>query len=81
MDDALTKPFLLFAGNNYYPSGGWDDYVDSYSTLEEAKAVGEDRLKSRADWSHIVDIRVGGVVVYSNGRDVRPSLVWANEGE
>lgn len=26
--------FMLFAGDNYYPNGGWDDLVGMYDTLE-----------------------------------------------
>ena len=32
----MVKRFLLFTGSNYYPSGGWSDYRDSYATREEA---------------------------------------------
>ena len=29
---------LLFAGQDYYPGGGWCDYVASFPTVDEAKA-------------------------------------------
>jgi len=29
--------FLLFAGDNYYPSGGWGDFIQEFETLEGAK--------------------------------------------
>lgn len=32
------KPFLLMAGDNYYPSGGSQDWIGCYETLEEAQA-------------------------------------------
>lgn len=28
--------YSLFSGEDYYPQGGYDDYVGSYNTLEEA---------------------------------------------
>ena len=34
----MKRPYLLIAGDNYYPSGGTDDWIDCYETLEEAKA-------------------------------------------
>lgn len=32
----MTKSYLLFAFDKYYPVGGWDDYRGAYATLEEA---------------------------------------------
>lgn len=46
------KRFLLFAGETYYPGGGWDDFVDDYDTLEEAEAKAK-TLKE--NWWDIVD--------------------------
>lgn len=31
------KRFLAFAGDDYYPRGGFKDFFDSFSSLEEAK--------------------------------------------
>jgi len=45
------KRFLRFEGYDYYPSGGWGDFVGDYDTLEEARAV-ERQLWG---WLHIVD--------------------------
>lgn len=33
----MTKPYLLIAGGAYYPSAGTGDWIDCYSTAEEAK--------------------------------------------
>ena len=54
------KRYLVFAGFNYYPSGGWDDFVDAFSTLEEAQASAiscQSRGESGGsfDWVQIVD--------------------------
>lgn len=43
--------FLLFAGYNFYPCGGWDDYQGKYDSLDnalEAAALG------KWDWWHVV---------------------------
>lgn len=53
------KQFLLFGGDNYYPSGGWGDFKGSFDTVSEA-------VESRGggDWWHIVDN--SGYVVYDH---------------
>lgn len=53
------KRFLLFSGSDYYPGGGWDDFVASFDTLEEAK----DR-KSHRDWNQMVDSETGEAVLH-----------------
>jgi hypothetical protein len=30
------KRYLLFTFGNYYPFGGFEDYVDSFDTIEDA---------------------------------------------
>ena len=55
--------YLLFAGDNYYPGGGWEDYVDSYNSVAEAiAALGADSRKR--DWFHVVDSQTGNVEVF-----------------
>jgi hypothetical protein len=50
--------YLLFAGDTYYPCGGWNDYRGSFATEEEAInwMVG----KREFDWWHIVS---GGEII------------------
>jgi hypothetical protein len=55
------KRFLLFAGVAYYPMGGWEDFIDSFDTLEEAVACGKLR-QQRREWWHVVDLEKGEVV-------------------
>lgn len=64
------KRFLVFAGSNYYPCGGWSDFVGAYDSLEEARAAAEERktlgqaYEARGqtfrctpdDWAHVVDL-------------------------
>lgn len=57
--------FLLFAGASYYASGGWDDFVDSFDNVEEARDYVEVAAKERPhdyDWHHIVDSNTGEMV-------------------
>ena len=48
--------YLVFAGWNYYPMGGWDDFEGSFATLVAAEtSVGE----SNAEWKQIIDSETG----------------------
>ena len=50
------KRFLLFAGEDYYPWGGWRDFVGSFDTAEEAMAVINQPVHGETvEWGHIVD--------------------------
>jgi len=54
--------FKLFAGHNYYPSGGYNDYVGSFDSLEKAIEGGETKRMGYGylgddyeyDWWHVV---------------------------
>ena len=56
------KRYLLFAGDIYYPSGGWDDFKDSFDGVAEAIAAlgAGDR---RYAWFHVVDSQTGKIEV------------------
>lgn len=56
------KQYLLFAGDNYYPSGGWGDFIKSFESLEDAKEVGA-KYSGNFTWWHVVDVNTGEVVV------------------
>ena len=55
----LTKPYLLIAGDNYYPSAYTDDWIACYETKEEAQEKWEELSKNKYsnDWYEIVDLR------------------------
>lgn len=55
------KQFLLFAGNVYYPNGGWGDFVASFDSLQEAK----DAAPRDTDWFQVVDTALSQVVAGS----------------
>lgn len=52
------KRYLLFAGDTYYPAGGWGDFVYQFADLEEAKLYASEKL-NRRKWWHIVDLEIG----------------------
>ncbi len=58
--------YVIFAGDQYYARGGWDDYQDIiFEDIEDAKRyaelitkelVDESKDYTPKDWSHIVDL-------------------------
>lgn len=59
--------FLVFYGDTYYPSGGWNDFYASYPTKETALAASESLVSSRtADWSQVVDGQTGERLTYAD---------------
>lgn len=69
-----TARFLLFAGDSANPSGGWDDFHDSFKTAKGAKAEASELT---FNWVHIVDI-VTQKVRWSGGRDGDGNISWRN---
>lgn len=49
------KRYAVFKGSDYYPIGGWGDFVQAFETLEEARA--ELKRPPVHNWSHIVDLQ------------------------
>ena len=70
------KRYLLFAGTNYYPAGGWKDFRDSYDSLAEAMKCGEEfTIEPTAplyDWWHIVDLEEGAVIAWDDVNNTEP---------
>ncbi len=49
------KPYLLFAGSMFYPSGGWDDFQGYFSTVDDAKLwLQKNEPNANHNWAHIV---------------------------
>jgi hypothetical protein len=46
------KRYLVFAGNAYYPEGGWDDLVFQSDSKRECQDFLND---SHYDWWHVID--------------------------
>lgn len=53
--------YYVFAGQQYYPFGGWRDLKEAFLALEEAKLWILDRRQDY-DWWHISDGK--DIVVY-----------------
>ncbi len=62
------KRFLLFAWYQFYPEGGMNDFVNSYDTVEEAKA--DVSKYEKLDYAEIIDSTTGECVAdWSTGRE------------
>ena len=46
------KRYMLFAGQEFYPSGGWSDFIDSFDSIDEARDCSR---SGPFDWYHIID--------------------------
>lgn len=67
------KRYLLFMCYVHYPSGGWNDFIGDYASLEKAnKRLKEIRAQttSQFDW-HIVDTKINQVLHSPNPRIVK----------
>lgn len=60
----LTLQYLVFYGDHYYPSGGWEDLADSFDDPNEAIATAKGMLKGGGScvWAHVVDKNTGQVL-------------------
>jgi hypothetical protein len=63
--------YLLFAGDNYYPQGGWRDIQGIFLSIESAKEQfnqpkywGDSESPPKYEWGHIVDTRTMDVIEY-----------------
>lgn len=68
----MLKRYLLFAFNDYYPAGGWDDFVESFDTIDEAKSM---FMTTNKDLGHIFDGDIGRVIVETDWTRA-PHTVW-----
>lgn len=63
-DDDIEGPknlYWLFAGDDYYPAGGINDFVGTFDTIEEAKDAFY--ALERHDWGHIVTVKKNGFTI------------------
>jgi len=72
--------FFVFAGANYYPDGGMDDYVGSYPDRAAADGVVADQLDTLHEWAQIAVLRGSDLVVICtrlrNSPYDNPNLEW-----
>ena len=57
--------YLLFAGITYYPSGGFEDYIQHCHRIEDAKEFVE-ASKGGYEWAQIVDSKSRRIVLFGD---------------
>jgi hypothetical protein len=64
--------YLLFAGYNAYPAGGWFDAREVFNNVSEAHAYFRE---TDSEWGHVVDLSIGEIVYcYTADRTVEPPI-------
>jgi hypothetical protein len=59
------KRYIVFMYDNFYPTGGWHDYLGRYDTKEEAKEAGlAAQTKTGRDYVDIVDLETNEIVLW-----------------
>lgn len=62
------KSFLLFSGADYYPEGGFHDFLGDFDTEEEAVKAFKDTADTFArEWAHIVMLERKDIVLQYGG--------------
>ena len=57
------KRYLVFAGDTYYPSGGWEDLKKSFNKEDVAVSWAEGWVEADAlHWAHIVDTEAQTII-------------------
>lgn len=53
----MRMEYLVFAGESFYPMGGFDDYIGSFKSLKEAQESADlffTKEKISDGWAHVV---------------------------
>ncbi len=60
------KEYLVFVGDQYYPGGGWADYLSEHEGLDVARAAMTQAMEEGSrvtfQWGHIVDAETREIV-------------------
>lgn len=51
----MSARYIVFAGNEYYPQGGWHDYKGKRYSYEQALELAT-KVAFNNDWVQIVDL-------------------------
>lgn len=62
---AAARRFVLLGGGEYYACGGFNDFISSHDTLEEALLVARE---GRHEWWHVWDCGTNSIVGQSNNQ-------------
>lgn len=50
----MLKAYLVFAGDDYYPAGGWDDFKADVDTYKEAVEIARRAIEQGHSWTQII---------------------------
>jgi len=65
------RRFLVFAWPEFYPGGGWSDFVDSFDCEKGAVECADSKLKFNNGGVEVIDLHSGkDVYVYPQHRPV-----------
>ncbi len=53
MEEKMNDKYLLFLGDDYYPSGGWEDFSGYFDSPQEAIEK-INSIEPYCKWAHIV---------------------------
>lgn len=51
------KTYLVFAGDDFYPEGGWEDFVASFDDWPAALACAKEQAAKDYQWAQVVDTK------------------------
>lgn len=85
MDSRQMKRFILFGGYDYYATGGFNDFLSSHDTADEAVKRAEElmakRLSDRIEWWHVYDAQLGEIVGHSETQAHGTDEAYKNGGK
>lgn len=58
--------YLVFAGDFYYPDGGWSDFAGIRDDVADAACLGK---STNGDWWHVVDLE--SMTIVESGYQVK----------
>ncbi len=59
----MNKRYLLFAGKDYYPNGGAEDFIGIYKTKKDAlKAHDPNKYDYDGGWANIFDLKTERII-------------------
>lgn len=61
MTEHKVKRFVLMGGTMYYACGGFEDYIDSFDTKDEAIKARDAYIEKEGKyyWAHVGDLETG----------------------
>ena len=55
LEERRVHRYLVFAGPDYYPAGGWGDFIGNFESKEDALKAAKLDGSNLRDWSQVID--------------------------